>query len=228
MSRIYIEYLNGCFDEKDVAEISQIYNSYNVDVKLYERRPMIVNAALDELLETVLLFINSSELQTSIAIFIIASAISAVAKWMWNKLKSKRLKMVTCDTVEEIDAKIIVQVDNVKILLNKNISEEELTKYLHIALSESKIVAQEEKHRQIIIDGDNNTVNIYFLKEYAKKTIGAEHKSIRTVSYRKYGGRDNNAKIRRHSNGNNKRNYTNFNRFSFSKRRNKLYKNRKH
>ena len=78
MSKIYIEYVNGCFDEKDVAEISEIYSSYNVDVKLYERRPCIVNAALDELVETVLLFISSSELQTGISIFNIASSVAAV------------------------------------------------------------------------------------------------------------------------------------------------------
>ena len=189
MSKIYIEYVNGCFDEKDVAEISEIYSSYNVDVKLYERRPYIVNAALDELVETVLLFISSSELQTGISIFNIASSVSAVAKWMWNKLKSKKLKKVTSDAVEEKDAKIIIQVDNVKILLNKNISEEELTKYLHIALCESKVVTQKEEHRPIIVDGDNNIVNVYYLEEFAKKTIGADHKVVRSISHRKYSGR---------------------------------------
>lgn len=189
MSKVYIEYINGCFDEKDIAEISRIYSSYHVDINLYERRPCIVNAALDELVETVLLFISSSELQSGISIFNIASSIASVAKWMWNKLKPKKLTKVTSDTVEEKDANIIVQVDKVKILLDRSISEEELVKYLHIALCESKIVAQKEEHRPIVVDGDHNTVNVYYLEEFAKKTIGAEHKTIRSISHRKYGRR---------------------------------------
>lgn len=189
MSKIYIEYVYGCFDEKDVAEINQIYNSYHIDVKLYERRPCIVNAALDELVETVLLFITSNELQTGISIFNIASSISTAAKWMWNKLKSKKLTKITSDTVEEKDANIIVQVDNVKILLDKSISEDELAKYLRVALRESKKASQNEENRPFVVDGDHNTVNVYYLEEFAKKTIGAEHKTIRSISHRKYGRR---------------------------------------
>lgn len=189
MSKVYIEYINGCFDEKDIAEISQIYSSYHVDVNHYERRPCIVNAALDELVETVLLFIASSELQTGISIFNLASSIVSAAKWMWNKLKSKKLAKVTSDTVEEKDANIIVQVDNVKILLDKSISEEELAKYLRVALCESKRASQNDKNCPVVIDGDHNTVNVYHLEEFAKKTIGVEHKTIRSISHRKYGRR---------------------------------------
>ena len=190
MSRIHVEYLHGCFDEKEVIEITQLYKTYDVDVILHEKHPHIVNAAFDELVETILLFINAAELQTGIAIFNIAAAISSVTKWMWEKLKSKKLKKITRDTIEEKDANIIVQVDNVKILLDKKATDEELAKYLYIALCESKRATKEEAGRQIVIEGDNNTVNVYYLEEFAKKTIGNEYKRIRAVSRRKSGKRN--------------------------------------
>lgn len=183
MSNIYIEYLYGCFNENDIEEIKQINNAYNFNLELQEKQPTIVNAALDELVGEILLYINSNELQTAIAIFNIAEFLASVVKWMWNKLKKIKLSKVTSKTAEEKQANIIIQVDNVKILLDKTASEEELSKYLRVALQESKIATQNAENKQIIIDGNNNTVNMYLLEEYAKKTIGEKHKAIRVTAH---------------------------------------------
>ena len=72
-----------------------------------------------------------------------------------------------------------------KILLDKTASEEELSMYLRVALQESKIATQSVQNKQIIIDGNNNTVNMYSLEEYAKKAIGAKHKTIRVTAHPK-------------------------------------------
>lgn len=196
MNKIYIEYLCGCFDEKEVTEITQLCKTYDVEASLCERRPCIVNAALDELVETVLLFVNSAELQTSISIFNVGNSISHLVKWMWEKLKSKKTTKLTSNTVEKVDANIIVRVNNVKILFKKNMTDEELSKYLHVALCESKRAVQVETNCPIVIDGDNDEINVYYLEEFAKKAIGTEYNTIRSVSYRKYSRRKHNAKIR--------------------------------
>lgn len=185
MSNIYIEYLHGCFNENDIEEIKQINNAYNFNLEIQEKQSTIVNAALDELVEEVLLYITSNELQTAIAIFNIAEFLAAIVKHMWNKLKSLKLSKVTSKTTEEKQANIIIQVDNVKILLDKTASEKELSMYLRVALQESKIATQSVQNKQIIIDGNNNTVNMYSLEEYAKKAIGAKHKTIRVTAHPK-------------------------------------------
>lgn len=185
MVDIHIEYFQGCFDEKDIEEIKQLHTSYDVNVETHERKPTIINAALDELVGDILLFINSNELQTFISIFNIAESLAVVVKWMWNKLKSNNPIKITSKTNEEKEVNIIIQVDNIKILLDRNTTEEELSKYLRIALRESKVVSQEKTNKPLVIDGDNNTVNVYYLEEFAKKTIGKEYKTIRSTAHRK-------------------------------------------
>lgn len=189
MSNIYIGYLSGCFDESDIEELIQINRAYGINLEIQERKPVIINAALDELVEEVLLFINSSDLQTVISIFNIADFMVVVVKWIWSKLKLFKIHKITSSANAEKPVNVIIQVDNIKILLDENLSEEDLSKYLRVALRESKTVIQETENKPTVIEGDNDMVIVYKIEEYAKKKIGVEHKTIRKTRYRKYSRR---------------------------------------
>lgn len=189
MSKVYMEYLQGCFDENDIIVINKIFDMCDVDIELYERPPYIVNAALDELVESVLLIINSDELQTLLSITKLATPIAAAVKWIWNKLKSTKVKKVSINEVKDEEANIIIQVDNVKILLDSGMSEEQLAKYLRIALVASNELVHQDANIPIVIEQNNNAVNAYYLEEFAKKKYGLEYRTIRPHSYRKYSRR---------------------------------------
>ncbi len=189
MSNIYIEYLQGCFDKNDIAELNQISNNHQVALELHEKHPAIYNAALDELVPEILLFINSNGLQTSIDIFNIVNAAFAFILWMKKKVKSKKIAKVSTNSVEEKEPNIIIQVDNVHILLDKKATDEQLKPYLQNAIKLATRAVKEQENKSIIIDGDNNTVNVYNLEEFAKKKIGRDYKTIRSTSHRKYGRR---------------------------------------
>lgn len=200
MSNIYIEYLSGCFNENDIEELKQINDTYGFNIEFQERKPAIINAALDELLEQVLLFINSTELQTVISVFNVAEFMAIVIKSIYEKLKPLKINKITSSTSEEKSINIIIQVDNVKILLDQNVSEEDFTKYLRVAMQESVMITKETENKTIVVEGDNDMVVSYHIEEYAKKKIGMKYKSIRRTKYRKH-GRKNNGKKEKEYNG---------------------------
>lgn len=181
MDKIYIEYLINCFNDTDLEEIKQIFKDAGIETIFHENFPC-VNAALDDLVATVLLAINSNELQSMISILNLVNAIVLVVKYMRNKFKGKTVSKISSDKVEKIPPNIIIQVGNTKILLPLNITDDKFKKYVHTALIEAKQINESALNRNtVIIEENNDTINIYSLEEFAKRKINMNYKTLRVI-----------------------------------------------
>lgn len=175
MSRIYLEYFNGCFNQEEVNEISAFYHDSGTSIEIYERKPYFINAALDELVADILIFITSQEVQTIIALWAFTSPIAKMIKHIYNKLKTKKLKKLTISADEERDPNIIIEIEKIKILIPRDSTEEELTRYLCAAFDASKKINQNEDELLIIEESDSG-ISIYTLLEFAERKMSAQGK----------------------------------------------------
>lgn len=175
MNKIYLEYFNGYFNQQEVDELSAFYNDSGISIEIHERQPCFINAAFDELVADILLFITSQEVQTTISILNFVAPIAKMIKYIYNKFKMRKAKKISANSIEEREPNIIIEVDTIKILIPKDTTEEELTHYLCAALDASKKISQNEDELLIIEENDLG-ISIYTLLEFAERKMSAQDK----------------------------------------------------
>ena len=195
MNNINIVYWDILADKDKINEINDFCKENNINTNIYIEKHGPMNAALDELISEIFIFVNSEEVQTIKNIFDFSKIIYSIFKKIKAKFTGKPLKMVTTKKIYDKEINVGIGVDNIKILLPKDINEKTIQEYLSIAFKESIAAASSEK--EIVMEFDNGAFISYFIDDYARKKIGKEYRPIKIIPLKKEKSIVNPIKVRR-------------------------------
>lgn len=184
MKEIHVEYLDFLLEDEEIAEIEQISVENDIDVKFHPKKSKPMNAALDELVNDIIVFVRSDGFQAAKDAIEFSTCLYSLIEILKSKVKNKKMKKVTPRKIEDKKINIGVKVDNVDILLPEKGKEKDVVEYLAIALKEAGF-ASSKTRKMIVVEKEKNNANVLFVEEYAKKKIGMEYYPIKIIPLKK-------------------------------------------
>lgn len=169
MNKIHIEYFDGLLTNEEIDDITQSCSNEYVGMEFHKKESCIMNAALDELIGQLILYIPPSEVLAIASTTIIPVVCTSVKK-IREIVKERMVKKVTPNSIEEKEPNIIIQAGNMKILLPKDTSSCDVDKYLSTAIK-STVDCEHPQNTEIIVSGDDKAIHIETLEKYAYRIM---------------------------------------------------------
>lgn len=183
MNKIHIEYFDGLLTNEEIDDITQSCSNEYVGMEFHKKESCIMNAALDELIGQLILYIPPSEVLAIVSTTIIPVVCTSVKK-IRELVKERMVKKVTPNSIEEKEPNIIIQAGNMKILLPKDASDCDVDKYLSMAIK-STVEYEQPQNTEIIVSGDDKGMHIETLEKYAYRIMqpNMKQQNRETIDY---------------------------------------------
>ena len=184
MVDIHIEYFEGILEENETIEITQLCRKENTEIEFHQKRPFLMNAALEELVGDVVLHLPPAEI-VPFALTNLIPAICTIVNKIQEFGKNKSFRKVTTNNCESKELNIIIENGNAKILFSDNALTNDINKYLQMAI-EVAVDYQQMDKAEIIISGNNKELHVESLEKYVYRII--QQKQVQkkdTFDYRK-------------------------------------------
>lgn len=156
-----VEYLEKSFSENEKEEILNLFKDY--EIQFYCKKPEIRQAAFDELVGQVIIFLSSNEVTAIVNGMAIIGSIVGIIKFIIKKSKQKKFTTITVSSKRVCPMNVIIQVDNIRIIQPENADEISIDDYLEMALS---LVASSGRSDLEMIISYNDGLHFETLEQY--------------------------------------------------------------
>ena len=110
MSKIGVVYLDFLLSDEELTEVEQFSKENNIDVSFFPKKSEPINAALDELVMDIIIFVRSDSVQAAMDIITISTWVHFLIAKLKAKIQNKKMKKVTLRKVEDKKINIGVKV----------------------------------------------------------------------------------------------------------------------
>ena len=157
-----IEYYDNHITEKQKDEINSCCN--NIEIEYERRNSRGRNASIDELAYDILVFLTSLEINSFLNFYSLCSMVTNVIKILQKNIDGSNKKETK---------KINVQIDNIKIIIPEDASEDIIKKFFKVATESANNMRSIENsdNSEIIVSNDNENVRVESLEEYIDRKM---------------------------------------------------------